>query len=423
MKKNNIETIDKLNIELIDGDRGKNYPSKTEFTKSGHCLFLNTSNVTNEGFNFNEVDFISKKKDNLLGKGKAKYNDIILTTRGTVGNVAYIDEDLKYKDIRINSGMLIIRTNPKIIDPYYLYLFLRSDFFKEQAIYQGTGSVQSQLPITYLKYIKVVLQEFKKQKKISSLISAIDKKILINQRIIDKLKQYTKILYDYWFVQFDFPNDNNLPYSKSNAEMVYNKDFKKKIPKDWTVKKLVEFESNIVTGKTPPTDNKEFYNGDVPFICIDDIRGNTNIVDTKIKITKKGADFQKNKYLEKDTLAVTCIASPGLLGFTTKLSQTNQQINSIKFKKKENSYYIYHYLSDYFKFAKAKKGNILSNMNKGEFSSIKIIVPKDDVINNFYEKLVPSMEKIKNFEIQNNKLKKLVNTLIPLTITGQLSPK
>jgi len=89
-------TLGNAPIEIIDGDRGKNYPKKTEFQDSGYCLFLNAKNVTLKGFSFSELNFINKHRDELLRKGKLKRGDVILTTRGTVGNVAYYHERIPY---------------------------------------------------------------------------------------------------------------------------------------------------------------------------------------------------------------------------------------------------------------------------------------------------------------------------------------
>jgi restriction endonuclease S subunit len=100
-------------IEIIDGDRGVNYPKKEAFSSEGYCLFLNTGNVRKGFFDFENNQFISEQKDKMLRKRKLKYNDIVLTTRGTVGNIAYYDKDIMYKNIRINSGMAILKVDPK----------------------------------------------------------------------------------------------------------------------------------------------------------------------------------------------------------------------------------------------------------------------------------------------------------------------
>jgi type I restriction enzyme S subunit len=98
-------------LEILDGDRGKNYPAQDEFQTSGHCLFLSTKNVRVDGFDFSDCQYISKERDELLRKGKLKRNDIVLTTRGTVGNIGFFDDSVKFENIRINSGMVIIRPN------------------------------------------------------------------------------------------------------------------------------------------------------------------------------------------------------------------------------------------------------------------------------------------------------------------------
>ncbi|VRZ11370.1 type I restriction-modification system subunit S [Streptococcus pneumoniae] len=97
-----FESIDNL-FDIIDGDRGKNYPKSDELFSEEYCLFLNTKNVTKNGFSFDTKQFITKTKDKLLRKGKLERYDIVLTIRGTVGNVAYYDELIKYKHLRINS--------------------------------------------------------------------------------------------------------------------------------------------------------------------------------------------------------------------------------------------------------------------------------------------------------------------------------
>ena len=147
-------TVKKLGdvFEIIDGDRGSNYPSKSEFTKSGYCVFLNTKNVPSSGFDFSNIDFISKERDEMLRKGKLNRNDIVMTTRGTIGNVAVYTENFPFDCIRINSGMVILRSKPEF-DRTYLYTVLKSDIFNAQLKNTSSGSAQPQLPIKDLKEI------------------------------------------------------------------------------------------------------------------------------------------------------------------------------------------------------------------------------------------------------------------------------
>ncbi|MGR3750225.1 restriction endonuclease subunit S [Pasteurellaceae bacterium 22721_9_1] len=407
-------------IEFIDGDRGANYPKKKDFSSSGYCVFLNTGNVTSDGFNFNKLDFITKEKDQLLRKGKLINRDIVLTTRGTVGNVAYVSENELYKNIRINSGMVIIRSNCSKYDPYFLYSFFRSELFKKQCEYNGSGSAQPQLPISALKNISFPNFDLQTQQKIAQVLSTLDRKIALNQQINAELEKMAKTLYDYWFVQFDFPDENGNPYKSSSGEMVYNPELKREIPKGWEVKKLGEIENNIITGKTPSKANIENFNGIIPFITIGDIRGNTFIVKTDETLTELGASTQKNKFLPEDSICVTCIATVGLVGFTTELSQTNQQINSIICSSPYNKYYLYFSILDFFTVSGAKTGNTFANMNKTDFENIRFIKPNEKVLKDYYDLVNPIFENIKSNAKQTQQLTQLRDFLLPMLMNGQI---
>lgn len=225
-------------IDFIDGDRGTNYPSKSELIANGYCVFLNTGNVKKTGFDFTQVEFIDEEKDKKLRKGKVRQGDIVLTTRGTVGNVALVTSDTPFKNIRINSGMVIVRTDPEKYDPYFILLFFRSSLFQKQCLSHGSGSAQPQLPISALKYISFPNIDIDHQKKVVSAASCIDKKIELNNRINAELEAMAKTLYDYWFVQFDFPDANGKPYKTSGGKMVYNPTLKREIPEGWEVAPL-----------------------------------------------------------------------------------------------------------------------------------------------------------------------------------------
>ncbi len=147
--------ISELPIEIIDGDRGKNYPKNSELLDVGDCLFLSAKNVTKNGFNFYQCQFITAEKDVLLRSGKLNRNDIVITTRGTVGNVAYYDDLIGYTDIRINSGMIIIRTVSSVMDSIFIFCLIRSNYLKSLIENQTSGSAQPQLPIRDFKQIDV----------------------------------------------------------------------------------------------------------------------------------------------------------------------------------------------------------------------------------------------------------------------------
>jgi len=141
---------DKNIIEIIDNDRGVNYPKKSDFHPEGYCLFMNTKNVRPDGFDFTTTMFITEQKDKALGKGKLSRNDVVMTTRGTIGNLGVYNDEVPFEQIRTNSGMLIFRPNLKYIVPEYLFEILRSGIIKSQITKHVSGAAQPQLPIKTL---------------------------------------------------------------------------------------------------------------------------------------------------------------------------------------------------------------------------------------------------------------------------------
>ena len=160
--------------EIIDGDRGKNYPKAEEFSDEGYCLFLSAKNVTKDGFLFEQMQFISEEKDNLLRKGKLCRGDIVITTRGTIGNIAFYDDDIPYDNVRINSGMVIIRQKEVSFNQiFFLNAFKNKiDEIKETNV---TGATQPQLPIHIMSKIKLLNPPIELQNEFADFVKLIDK--------------------------------------------------------------------------------------------------------------------------------------------------------------------------------------------------------------------------------------------------------
>jgi len=171
-------------LEIIDGDRGTNYPKHQEFKETGYCVFLNTKNVLKNGFNFDTVMFITKEKDSLLRKGKLRRNDVVLTTRGTIGNVAFNNTQIPYEHIRINSGMLIFRPNIRYFIPKYIFYLFQMEYIQNKFKKVSSGSAQPQLPIRNLKFIKIPVPSLEMQKHIVSKIEKEQTIINSNKELI-----------------------------------------------------------------------------------------------------------------------------------------------------------------------------------------------------------------------------------------------
>ena len=197
--------LGKAPLQIIDGDRGKAYPKHGDFDEEGYCLFLNATNVTKSGFDFSQYHFISEQKDEELRKGRLTRNDVVLTTRGTLGNSALYGEGIPYEHVRINSGMVIVRADAAKLLPSFLYGFLRSPTFDSQVEQLRSGVAQPQLPIRDITKIKLPLPPKVAQQRIIDVFGAYDDLIENNRRRMALLEDAARQLYREWFVRLRFP--------------------------------------------------------------------------------------------------------------------------------------------------------------------------------------------------------------------------
>jgi type I restriction enzyme S subunit len=186
--------------DVLDGDRGKNYPN--EFLEKGHTLFLSATNVTKNGFIFERNQYITEEKSNSMGNGKLVIDDIVLTSRGSIGNIAWYNEAAK-KQVpfaRINSGMLILRST-KMVMPCFITQFLKSPLGNNQIDFISFGSAQPQLTKKDVSsYIVSFPQDCAEQNLIATLLQHLDSLISLHQRELDKLKNIKKACLEKMFV-------------------------------------------------------------------------------------------------------------------------------------------------------------------------------------------------------------------------------
>lgn len=379
-------------LEFIDGDRGKNYPKQNEFYSNEYCLFLSTKNVRENGFDFSECQFITKEKDEILKKGKLKINDLVLTTRGTIGNLALYKENTPYKNIRINSGMLIIRPNNEELDSRYAFYLFKN--LKDEFDNFVSGSAQPQLPIRDLREVEITLPPLEEQRQIAAILSSIDDKIELLHEQNKTLEELAQTLFRHYFIENPNPS--------------------------WQEKPLSDF-GDIICGKTPSKKVDEYYNGDIPFIKIPDMHGNIFVFKTNECLSELGSQTQINKLIPKKSICVSCIATVGVVSMNAFESHTNQQINSIIPKKEHYRYFLYLYMKHLYDYLQsmASGGTATANLNTRDFSNIHILMPDEEMMINFNGKTSEYFDKIfKNLE-QIQTLENMRDILIPKLLNGE----
>ena len=400
------------NIKIIDGDRGNEYPQETDFLASGYCLFLSTKNVTKKGFKFNECSFITKEKDEKLRKGKLSRNDIIITTRGTIGNIAYFDESIQYDKIRINSGMVLLRNNDESIYQKFLYLFLRSNFIGKQFQSIQYGSAQPQLTIGTIKSLKIIIPPISEQQNIASILSNVD-------NLIEK--------YDEIIVQTKSLKQGLMQTLLTRG--IGHKKFKKvyfgfgeviEIPDEWILKKLSEV-AKIERGKFThrPRNDPRFYGGKYPFIQTGDVGSSTGRI-TTFSQTLNELGLSVSKLFPKNTIVITIAANIGSTAITTFPVCFPDSLIGISSDEVNLSY-----LEHFLRTKKEHLNNIATdsaqkNINLETLRPLLIPIPSKDEQN----KITMVFENVdsKLFELESKKshLESLKKGLMQKMLTGQI---
>lgn len=406
-------TLKEAELEFIDGDRGVNYPKKSELLPKGDCVFLNTGNVRQNSFDFSNLDFITEEKDNLLRNGKLQRDDIVLTTRGTVGNVALYSQKVPFSNIRINSGMVIIRVNKNFWHPYFVYLFFQSHLFKKQISRLVSGSAQPQLPISILETVSIPQLTLDEQIEIISNIKSIDQKIQINNQINLALEAMAKTLYDYWFVQFDFPDQNGKPYKSSGGKMVYNPELKREIPEGWGVEKLGDI-ANITMGQSPKgTSYNEVGEGMLFF------QGSTDF-GWRFPVARQYTT-EPSRIAEEDDILLSVRAPVGTLNIADKRCCIGRGLAAINSKVGVNSY-IFNVMQDFKKLFDMRNsvGTTFGSITKDDLYSLQLVYPPNELLMKFDQSVKSFDREIKNRSRQNQGLTQLRDWLLPMLMNGQV---
>ena len=416
----NLVSLGNTNIQFIDGDRGKNYPQKTDFYKNGYCVFLNTGNVKPDGFDFSDLYYITQEKDEILNKGRVQLNDIVLTTRGTVGNVAIFDDQVPFKKIRINSGMVIIRCSNRFY-PYFLYSFFRSSLFKSQCGLNGSGSAQPQLPISAIKNIKIPEFNLKTQQSIAAVLSALDKKIALNKQINARLEEIAKTLYDYWFVQFDFPDANGKPYKSSGGEMVFDETLKREIPKGWKSGNILNI-ANLLGGGTPSKSSPEYWNGNIPFFTPTDCDNSIFILDTADRITDAGLCNSSTRLFKKHSIFITARGSVGRSSINAVPMAMNQSCYAFQAKENVSYTFLFFLIRELIMILEVKAtGSVFNSIVSSDIETTNLVISNKDLIMKFGEYCEPLFNQIETNLKQNHQLTQLRDFLLPMLMNGQVS--
>lgn len=303
------------------------------------------------------------------------------------------------------------------IDFIYYALKLELKRLKEKS--QGSQTKFLTMPI--LKGIHLQNLGFNDQQKIAAVLSALDAKIDCNNRINAELEAMAKTLYDYWFVQFDFPDANGKPYKSSGGKMVYNPTLKREIPAGWKDSNILAV-ADLLGGGTPTKKKPEYWNGEIPFFTPTDADGTIFKFSTVDCITEEGLKKSSTKLFGKNTVFITARGSVGKLVLAGVDMAMNQSCYALRARPGISHTYLFFLTKELIYHLEVKSsGSVFDSIVSNDIEFTNLAIPGRAIVEKFAAVVEPAFKRIANNTKENQHLTQLRDWLLPMLMNGQVT--
>lgn len=423
-----MDTLIKAVERFISGDWGEENCSPDSSEKVVCIRGADIENVQGGIYDSIPNRYISSSS---LANKKLKVGDIVIEKSGgsptqSTGRTCYISEDLiKEKKDVVCSNFCAAFSIRETWDYKYIYYYIQNiynqgNFFN----FEGkTSGIRNLLLDTAFKSIPLPPIDKTIQTKLSGILERIDQKISLNTRMNAELEAMAKQLYDYWFVQFDFPNENSKPYKSSGGKMVWNEKLKREIPEGWEVKEIGEI-AEIVNGATPLTSDDTNYGNDIIWITPYDLSNQKNkfIVKGQRSISQKGYDSCSTTLLPKGSVLMSSRAPIGLLAIANTELCTNQGFKSFVPNDMEDTYYLYYYLQTNMpQIEQLGAGTTFKEVSRNTMAQYSMLYVNDRCLyKTWSDKIKPIFNMQASLEKEINHLTHLRDSLLPMLMNGQV---
>lgn len=380
--------------DIYDGPHAT--PKKIENGK----YFLSISSLDNGSLDLSKSAFISDKDFIKWTKRvQPQKGDLLFSYETRLGEAALMPDNLQ---ACLGRRMGLLRPKKdKVIPQYLLFAYLSPEF--QKVIRKNTikGATVDRIALNELGNFPIYIPDLKTQQSIAAVLSALDKKIALNKQINARLEEMAKTLYDYWFVQFDFPDANGRPYKSSGGEMVFDETLKRKIPKGWKSFKL----SELVTLSTGKEDaNFATEQGIYPFFTCSEkiLKCDVYSFDTQAILLAGNGTFSVKRFTGRfNAYQRTYVLEP----------------------KSKNLYPIVYFviIDNVIKFTSGSRGSIIKFITRGDIENIDVVLPNDIENMRFSEVLYTYLLQAELLEKQNHHLTQLRDFLLPMLMNGQVS--
>lgn len=403
--------MDELIEEISMGPFGSDV--KKEFYVDNGVPILNGSNL--QGFKLQEDSFgyLTKEKADSLKKCNAHRGDIIVTHRGTLGQIVYVPINSKYDRYVISQSQFRFRCKADLVDVQYLvyYFHTREGQYKILANASQVGVPALARATSTFRLIDIKLPPLATQRRIASILSSLDRKIELNNKINADLEEMAQAIFKNWFVDFEPFKDGKFVDSELGM-----------IPEGWKVGRLDEI-ADVVGGSTPSKAKPEYYTQKgIAWLTPKDLSNHPAVYTSRgeIDITEEGYNSTSTKLMPKGTILFTSRAPIGYISIAQNDICTNQGFKSLV-PKKAGTCFLYCFLKYVTPEIENKStGSTFKEASGSLMKSLQVIMPEQKVFEDFETIVSPLFARIESLEKENSCLSLLRDTLLPRLMSGEL---
>ena len=425
---NNIEECKMVPItellECIVDNRGKSCPTCDEGFPliATNCIKHSSIYPT-----FENIRYVSDETLKTWFRAELKPNDILFVNKGTPGRVCLVPDPITFCAAQ---DMIGLRADSKKIYYKYLFAVLRSNFIQEKIANFHVGIAIPHFKKSDMDNLLIPVPDIYIQKKIGDMYCELSEKIENNNKINAELESMAKTIYDYWFLQFEFPNEDGKPYKSSGGKMVWNEELKSEIPEGWEVSDLSKY-INVIRGVAYDTEditNQETA-GYIPLLKSNNLQNDRLILDDIVYVKKE--NVAEDQILENNSIFVTMSS-----GSTEHVGKTaiifydmpytyGAFCSKIDIKPKYRGFISMFFLSDYFKkkIRTIVVGTSIKNINNSHLTGNTLAFPNEDILGKFEKIIAPIFDKEGEIIKENQELASLRDFLLPMLMNGQIGFK
>ena len=401
--------INDLSANVTDGEH-----ASVKDDENGAYFLLSNKNIKSGKIVYDEYDRKISESTflNINRRTKLSFGDVVISTVGSIGKTAVIKDDFINFDFQRSVG--IIKPDQKKLNAEYLHYYFQIPTVQKRLVNLSKGAVQKCLFISDLRGIEIDHPtNIEDQEVLVAVLKSIDSKIELNNRINADLEAMAKTIYDYWFVQFDFPDKNGKPYKTSGGKMVWNAELKREIPEGWEVRAL--FSSCVVQYGFPFSTNYfNDYGKGLPVIRIRDILDNT------ISNYSTEGDVNSRYLIKKGDVLIGMDGNFHVNYWSINDCYLNQRVVKLSETILPNIYLRYQ-VEPYIKLREQSVSRTtVGHLSDKDMRAIPILKPDDrilEIINDLFKK---SLDKILTNRNENEDLKGLRDWLLPMLMNGQV---